>query len=230
MPFYSNEPPIHGKVIDHFELRRFGLSADILRVAIQYTYRVLDRIDHTLIELGENRLATMIELANLSAIIGNLFRGAISKASHGRFRANLPHTYPDLIAVDPKACNIEIKVALETNKPKGHLIKPGPHLTVRYVLAPDGVDYVRGKDNRGDVVWIWEVRAGVLEEAHFSFSNTSGDSGKTAVIKAAGLSAMIPVFIDIKKCPFSPRSKHTSDLAKWLDSEDVTEGCLRSHQ
>ena len=196
-PLSGAETAVHGKVVDHAELRSFGLTTGIIRSAIQHTHRVLDRIDDTLVGSGGDRLATMIELANLSAIIGNLFRRAISDESDGIFKANRPHTYPDLIAVDPIACDIEIKVALETNNPKGHLIKPGPHLTVRYVLAAAEAGYVRGRDNRGDIVWIWEVRAGVLEEAHFGFSNTPGDSGKTAVINAAGMAAMVPVFVDL---------------------------------
>ena len=218
---------VHGMIIDHSVLRRFGLTTGIVRSAIQHTHRVLDRIDDPLLESGGYRLATLIELANLSAIIGNLFRRAISDASDGIFMANRPHTYPDLIATDRRGCDIEIKVALETNKPKGHLIKPGPHLTVRYVLASADLGFSRGRDNRGDVPWIWEVRAGVLEHAHFGFSNTPGDSGKTAVINAAGMAAMPPVFIDPEKCPFSPRGQQSRDLARWLHSTGVSEGCLR---
>ena len=77
-----------------------------------------------------------------------------------------------------KLSDIEIKVALESNKPKGHLIKPGAHLTLRYVLVDDGGIYVRGKKTRGKVPWIWEVRVGTLTDAHFNFSNTEGDSGQ----------------------------------------------------
>ena len=50
---------------------------------------------------------------------------AIVKASNGVFRKNGPHKYPDLLADRLDAANVEIKVALEDNKPKGHLAKPG---------------------------------------------------------------------------------------------------------
>ena len=94
-----------------------------------------------------------------------------------------------------------IKVALENNKPKGHLVKPGPHLTLRYVLTNEDGVYIRGKEFRGTVPWIWEIKIGELSESHFNFSNTAGDSGKTAVINAAGMNALTTVFFDRTRCP-----------------------------
>ena len=107
--------------------------------------------DHTLVSSDSDRLADLIELANLSAIVGNLFRRGIATVSNGTFKANRPHTFPDLLANAPGARDLEIKVALEANNPKGHLVKPGPHLTVRYVLADENGTFVRGTDSRGDV-------------------------------------------------------------------------------
>ena len=203
------------------------MNPHIIRLAIQATHTTLDRIDDTLVGYGGSRLATIVELANLSAIVGNLFRGAISEASNGLFMANRPHTYPDLVGVGPNTHDMEIKVALETNNPKGHLIKPGAHITVRYVLGSDDGDYARGKDNRGDVVWIWEVRTGFLDTPHFNFSNTPGDSGKTAVINASGMVAMTPVFVDLTRCPFSPKGAHYRELKNHVDSTYVCEGYFR---
>ena len=77
---------------------------------------------------------------------------------------------------------LEIKMALEDNKPKGHLAKPGFYLTCRYVLADTSGNFVRGVAQRGAVVWIWELRAGLLGMEHFNLSNTPGDSGKTEII------------------------------------------------
>jgi hypothetical protein len=188
-------------LIKHPAGYQYGLTPDIVGGAVSYVYRVLDGIDQQLVNGADSRLAELVELANLSAIIGNLFRTGVVKASSGKFKANLPHTYPDLLANAPDAADFEIKVALEGNKPKGHLIKPGPHVTVRYVLAgPDGT-YQRGKINRGAVPWIWEVRVGALAEGHFNFSNTEGDSGKTAVINSAGMNAMSVVYLDRPRCP-----------------------------
>lgn len=193
---------------------QLGLSNRMIYEAVNDTYKTLDIIDSNLIESGSPRLSRLVELANLSAIVGNLLRGGISKSSENLFQANKPHTYPDLISNDDKYEGIEIKVALETNKPKGHLIKPGPHLTIRYVLANEEGEYILGKKNRGEIVWIWEVRLGVLEEKHFNFSNTEGDSGKTAVINAEGMNQLGIVFCDLSKCPHSKNGKIYENLAK----------------
>jgi hypothetical protein len=180
---------------------QFGLTPQIIGGAISYTYKVLDGIDEQLAVGADARLAELVELANLSAIIGNLFRTGVVKASEGKFAPNAPHTYPDLLATNASAESFEIKVALENNKPKGHLVKAGPHLTLRYVLTDANGVYTRGKEHRGVVPWIWEVRVGRLVDDHFNFSNTDGDSGKTAVINAAGMAALSPVYLDRNRCP-----------------------------
>lgn len=185
------------------KLYRYGVTADIVDSAVRYVHKILDSIDGQLMTGADSRLSELVELANLSAIIGNLFRTGICRASDGIFVPNAPHTYPDILA-NPEyvdARDVEIKVAMENNKPKGHLVKPGPHITVRYVLASENGVYTRGKANRGVVPWIWEVRVGELESHHFNFSNTEGDSGKTAVINAAGMSALSVVYFDRSRCP-----------------------------
>jgi hypothetical protein len=180
---------------------KYGLTKEIIGGAVSYIYGVLDGIDHQLLSGGGDRLADLVELANLSAIIGNLLRTGIVRESGGKFKSNLPHTYPDLLGNHPDSSDFEIKVALENNKPKGHLIKPGPHLTLRYVLGNEDGSYTRGKENRGNVPWIWEIKIGELKEDHFGVSNTAGDSGKTAVINAAGMNALSVVYFDRKRCP-----------------------------
>ncbi len=189
-------------------LDQFGLPVKVVGDSITRVHELLDSIDVKLLEGGSERLSEMVELANLSAIIGNLYRGAIVQTSGGRFAANAPHTYPDLLGRAEGAADIEIKVALEANKPKGHLIKPGAHLTLRYVLVDDGGVYVRGKKTRGKVPWIWEVRVGTLTDAHFNFSNTEGDSGKTAVINKAGMAALQIVYCDPTRCPIVSVTKN----------------------
>ena len=218
----------HGAVIHQDILMELGLSTTVVREAIQHTHQVLDLLDSVLVEANGERLASMIELANLSAIVGNLFRSGIAKASGGAFTANSPHTFPDLLAVEPGGLDIEIKVALENNNPKGHLVKPGPHITVRYVLANEKGQYKRGHSNRGDVPWIWEVRVGMLEDAHFNFSNTEGDSGKTAVINALGMTTLVPVFVDLAKCPYSANGPIYSRLTAAHIGNVVYEGHSRN--
>ena len=143
------EPATYGRSLDAACLEDFGLTVDIVRGAIEYTHNVLDRIDQTLVESASDRLASLIELANLSAIVGNLFRGGIASVSDGAFTANRPHTFPDLLGSAPGTTDIEIKVALEDNNPKGHLVKPGPHLIIRYVLGDHAGTFTRGKESRG---------------------------------------------------------------------------------
>lgn len=195
--------PAQDALLQEAALYRYGVTAKIVGDAVTYVHQILDSIDTQLISGADSRLSELVELANLSAIIGNLFRTGVCRSSNGIFLPNAPHTYPDILAnkdyVDAR--DVEIKVALENNKPKGHLVKPGPHITVRYVLAAESGIYTRGKANRGVVPWIWEVRIGELEEGHFNFSNTEGDSGKTAVINAAGMAALSVVYLDRARCP-----------------------------
>jgi hypothetical protein len=193
-------------------LTDLGLDASMIADAITFAHDTLDALDSALTGRGQTRMAEMIELANLSAMIGNVFRSGVERASQGKFKANAPHTYPDLLGVGVGCTDVEIKVALETNNPKGHLVKPGPHLIVRYSLGH--LDGTYSRDVRGDVPWIWEVRIGQLMGEHFNFSNTKGDSGKTAVINAAGMAVLAPVYFDVDRCPYSERSKHKRALTQ----------------
>lgn len=94
-------------------------------------------------------------------------------------------------------------MALETNKPKGHLAKSGYYIIFRYVLGDSNNIFQKGKQNRGDTVWIWEVRIGFLNESDFSLSNTIGDSGKTAVIKTEAYNNLALVFFDKFFSPYA---------------------------
>lgn len=168
--------------VDQFT-RLTGLSGNALLDAINSCYQTLDVIDEQLQEKDALPIAQLVELANLSSMVGNMLGGGLADHSGGLYKRNKPHTYPDLLPVGHGAVNLELKVALETNKPKGHLPKAGTYITFRYVLADKLGEYLKGKTTRGDTVWIWEVKVGVLTEDDFSISNTAGDSGKTAVIK-----------------------------------------------
>lgn len=199
-----NRGPTAGQFVNEACLSAAGLTADMIAYGIQYAHGILDAIDCTLVLRGEPRLSNMIELANLSSVVGNVLGSGIAKASNGAFTRNGPHKYPDLLPKSANAREVEIKVALEMNKPKGHLAKPGYHLTCRYVLISKDGEFRGGKENRGDVVSIWEVRFGLLDKTDYNVSNTEGDSGKTAVVNAAGLKKLTIVYCDIGRCPFAP--------------------------
>ncbi len=198
-----NRTPLAAAFMNSDRLIAVGLTPEMIITGIAYTHNILDMIDKTLVESGEQRLAKMIELPNLSSMIGNLFASGIAKASHGRFIRNRSHAYQDLKAVDENLPSIEVKVALEDNKPKGHLAKPGYYLTCRYVLCDAANKYSRGKGARGEVVWLWEVRFGYLDLEHFTISNTAGDSGKTAVVNAKGMEQLAILYADLERCPYS---------------------------
>ena len=168
--------PAQGNFLNSEALTGSGLTVQMLADGVASTYRTLDAVDKTLLDMGNTRLSTMVELANLSSMVGNLLGSAIANASNGVFRKNGPHKYPDLLANRLDAADMEIKIALENNKPKGHLAKPGLYLTCRYVLADTSGNFVRGVATRGGVVWVWELRAGLLAREHFTESNTPGDS------------------------------------------------------
>lgn len=181
---------------------------------IDFVYQTLDLIDSKLIESGLGRLSRLVELANLSTIVGNLFAEGIVKSCGGRFTRAGAHKYQDLRSAEGQAKNVEIKVALEKNKPKGHLAKAGHYLTIRYILSDIAGSPFKGKGSRGEVVWIWEVRFGRLTEKHFNESNTAGDSGKTAVVNGEGMHALKVVYQDPSLMPKMRARGHGSTIEK----------------
>ena len=81
-------------VIEQGILDDLGLRASVVRDAIQYTHRVLDMIDASLVEATSSRLTSLIELANFSAIVGNLFRSGIANSSGGGLHSQQSAYFP----------------------------------------------------------------------------------------------------------------------------------------
>jgi hypothetical protein len=188
-------------------LSEVGLSHDQIAAAVLGTYRLLDRIDATLVSDGVDPLCQVVELANLSSMIGNILGAELAKSSNGLYRRNGPHKFPDLLPASDNAApsGIEIKMALNRNNPKGHLAKEGHYLTCRYLLVDEAGDPCAQKEDRPRArrAVIWELRTGYLREEHFNISNTEGDSGKTAVVNAEGLEALKVVYVDLDIAPGS---------------------------
>lgn len=182
-----------------------GLKPDMLLTAIQEAYNTVDLIDAELTTKGLVPISKLVELANLSSMLGNIIGGTIAEASDNLYERNKPHHYPDLLPLDKSkgAVDLELKMALEKNRPKGHLPKAGTYISFRYVLGNKDGSYTKGKENRGDTVWIWEVKVGEITEDDFDLSNTDGDSGKTAVIKTKVFNEMPLVYFDEQYCPYS---------------------------
>lgn len=195
-----------GKFINIDCLDGTGITKETITNSIKEVNDLIDSVDKALLEHGVDRLSQIVELANLSSMLGNVFAAAIAKHSNGIFRRNGPHKYPDLLSNSKDILDIEVKVALETNKPKGHLIKTGRYLVCRYVLcSEDGIPKFTKLD-RGIVPSIWEVRCGILKDHHFTVSNTEGDSGKTAVVNKSGMEALKVVYVDTERLPYTERS------------------------
>lgn len=180
-----------------------GLESSAIRSAVEYVYDTLDLIDAELIARGSEPISGLVELANLSSMIGNLVGAGIAEASSGLYVRNRPHAFPDLVPQRSDLPDLEIKTALEKNSPKGHLPKEGVYLTFRYGLGGPNGEYTRGKDGRGRTAWIWEVRVGYLGLDDFSISNTEGDSGKTAVIRSDPFKSMPVVLFDPRFFPYA---------------------------
>jgi len=180
-----------------------GLTPETIIRAINDCYRTLDNIDHQMMAQGIPRIARLVELANLSSMVGNILGAGIAANSNGQYIRNRPHAYPDLIPTNGHGRELELKMALETNRPKGHLPKAGNYITIRYVLGEASGEFQKGKDSRGDTVWIWEIKVGYLNESDFSCSNTAGDSGKTAVIKSSAHNNMALIYFAPEFSPYS---------------------------
>lgn len=187
---------------------RTSMSEEMIAFAIDSAYHTLDLIDEQMRDQGSVPIGELVELANLSSMLGNLLGAGLAQASDGLYARNGPHKYPDLLAIHAGTPDIEVKTALETNRPKGHLAKAGTYLTFRYVLIRDG-GFTRGKQHRGDTVAVWEVRFGELSEDDFALSNTAGDSGKTANFKKDAFDRMDLVYFDPDLFPYARRTgKH----------------------
>lgn len=188
-----------------------GLTGPMIADGVCEAYRLLDAIDRPLFGSTGLRLADIVELANLSSIIGNLLAVGIVNSCGGVYGRAGAHKYQDLRAADDQVGvkHVEIKVALEDNRPKGHLPKPGHYLACRYVLGGPNGEYDRAV--RGRVVWVWELRFGELEENDFAVSNTAGDSGKTAVVTTPGMRKLRQVYFDEQFCPFVRVERYLRD-------------------
>jgi hypothetical protein len=188
----------------------------MLRDALKHVDEVLEVLDSALLSRGFPRLANNVELANMSSMVGNLLASGIVKASQQRFERAPPHKYQDLRPTmkgkKSGAHAFEIKMAIDSNTPKGHEAKTGWYLTCRYVLeemlgARNGriADLEQRRMDRKDDpaehsyrVRIWELRVGYLYKGkHFNKqSNTPRDAGKTATLNQTGMRKLNLIFLD----------------------------------
>ena len=62
-----------------------GLTQQMVIAGLEYLYDTLDRLDDTLIRAESPRMAQLVELANLSSMLGNLLATGIVRNSGGIF-------------------------------------------------------------------------------------------------------------------------------------------------
>ncbi|WP_080506065.1 helix-turn-helix domain-containing protein [Halorubrum sp. BV1] len=180
---------------------------------IEEAYENLDTIDFAFRRRGADPLAEQFdEYSALSTVLGEFFATGVASGSDGVYEVNAGD-FPDLISTGATddVPGIEIKVAMETYMPKGHLPKPGMYIAIRYVLADRDKNYQCGE--RKDTAWIWEVRMGKIEADQFNKSDTEGDSGKTATFSAEALWNFDCVYLDPDLIPYS-RYKDKEALSK----------------
>lgn len=187
------------------------LDGSAILMGVEQAYENLDTIDFALQRRGLAPLAEQFdEYAALSTVIGEFFASGVAGSSDGLYKVNAGD-FPDLISTGKQedVPGIEIKMAMETNQPKGHLPKPGMYVVVRYVLAERDKSYERGE--RKDTPWIWEVRMGEMEEKQFNKSDTKGDSGKTATFSAQALWDFDCVYLDPDLIPYARYERKDKD-------------------
>lgn len=184
-------------------LNELPIDGSAILMGVEQAYENLDTIDFALQRRGLEPLAEQFdEYAALSTVIGEFFASGVAEASEGLYDVNAGD-FPDLISTGKQSDvpGIEVKMAMETNQPKGHLPKPGMYVVVRYVLAGRDKSYERGQ--RKDTAWIWEVRMGLMKEDQFNKSDTEGDSGKTATFSAEALWNFDCVYLDPELIPYA---------------------------
>lgn len=202
-------------------LDKLPINGSAILMGVEQVYENLDTIDFALNSQGLEPLADQFdEYAALSTVIGEFFASGVAEASDGQYEVNAGD-FPDLISKEPgdDIPGIEVKMAMETNQPKGHLPKPGMYVVVRYVLAERDKSYERGQ--REDTAWIWEVRMGEMEEEQFNKSDTEGDSGKTATFSAEALWNFDCVYLDPDLIPYARYERKDSDALRMVQNQET---------
>lgn len=135
-------------------------------------------------------------IRRLVARQARMILGNLAKTQRGvrRLDREFQQRLPPLPHVD----GVEIKVALGAHLPKAHDAKANDYIIVRYVID-------RGGKRSGGVknaIQVWEILTGALKASHFNDkSDTEGDAGKTATLKAETLKGMACLYRDTSLQP-----------------------------
>jgi transcriptional regulator with XRE-family HTH domain len=191
--------PAHLGESPHLEAAT-GLTAATVARAVEVAYRKLDLIDEQMRASGSRPIVALIDLPELSSLMGNLLSAAVARASNGLYVQNGPDHSPNLLPVRQGLPELEVATALETERPTGAARNAGLHLVLRYVLADRSGAYTRGEDSRGDTVAVWEIRFGDLTEADYTGSARANGRAR---LKKEALDRMELVYYDPALLPYA---------------------------
>ncbi len=177
-----------------------GLTTAMVAQAIEIAYQKLDLIDEQMRESGSPPLARLVELSELSALISNLLSAGIAQASDGLYMQKASDQSPSLLPLRQGLPELEVAAALETDRPASGASTAGVYyLTFRYVLAGQDGTFTRGKESRGDMIVVWEVRFGEVAPEDFLRATRNGG----APLKKEALDGMELVYYDPELLPYA---------------------------
>ncbi len=174
------------------------LTPDMIVRAIDLAYRRLDLIDEQMRESGSPPLARLVELSQLSTLVANLLTASLARASNGHYVQQGSEHAPSLLPLRQGLPELEVAAALETDRPASDASTEGIFLTFRFVLANRDGTFTRGKNARGEMVAIWEVRFGELEHDDFHVVGAAH-----ARVRKDALEEMELVYYDPELLPYA---------------------------
>lgn len=178
-----------------------ALTGDTIRRAIDAAYHKLDLIDEQLRDAGSPPLVELVGLHHHSSLLGDVLGCGVARASDGLYVHNGPRHHPDLLPLRHGLPELELKAALETNRPVSGPTIAGTYLVFRFVLVDRKTGYTRGADSRGDTVAVWEAKFGELSEDDFHASRA--DTGKSRVLRKDALDRMEHVYYNPDFLPYA---------------------------
>jgi transcriptional regulator with XRE-family HTH domain len=187
-----------------------GLTGGTVARAVEIAYRKLDLIDQQMRASGSRPIAGLVDLPDLTELVGDLLSAGMARASNGVYLQAGPEHWPRLQPLRQGLPELEVAAALETDRPTGRPGTAGVFLVFRYVLADRSGAFTRGQDARGDTVAVWEIRFGALGEEDFHVTGTRTGAG-TARLRRGALDRMELVYYDPALLPYA---KATGDYAR----------------
>jgi transcriptional regulator with XRE-family HTH domain len=187
-----------------------GLTGGTVVRAVEIAYRKLDLIDEQMRASGSRPIAGLVDLPDLTELVGDVLGAGLARASNGLYVQNGSEHSPPLQPLQHGLPELQLAAALETDRPAGPTETAGTCLVFRYVLADRSGAFTRGQDSRGDTVAVWEIRFGALGQEDFHVTGTRAGA-RTARLRRDALDRMELVYYDTALLPYA---KATGDYAR----------------